>query len=226
MADACSAELPPAPTGMSREQLHDLLFNRAAKGSQRNPYEEKAYRGPDHRGGGSKVKSGYGITNTNVRRWSWTLMASYMHSGTRKRMLVPRLMHMDHCAKRWQTRKGTYQLKRRRLLPDVRDPPEQGDEEVDMTDICHFCEFFTGSSLVCVCWGGVVVCICLVCFVFPLMPWKTPASNSGFTFFCFRIPRKLTDHAPCSLGNAREKKTVPNCPQPYLGGSLLVVTNE
>ena len=38
-----------APTGMSREQLYDLLFNRAAKGNQRNPYEEKAYRGPDHR---------------------------------------------------------------------------------------------------------------------------------------------------------------------------------
>ena len=38
-----------APTGMSREQLYELLFNRAAKGSQRNPYEEKAYRGPDYR---------------------------------------------------------------------------------------------------------------------------------------------------------------------------------
>ena len=43
--------------------------------------------------------------------------------------------YMDYCAKRWQTREGTYQLKRRSLLPDVRDPPEQGDEEVDMTDI-------------------------------------------------------------------------------------------
>ena len=30
---------------------------------------------------------------------------------------------MEHCAKRWQTKEGTYQLKRRRLLPDVRDPP-------------------------------------------------------------------------------------------------------
>ena len=39
--------------------------------------------------------------------------------------------YMDYCAKRWQTREGTYQLKRRR----VRDPPEQGDEGVDMTDI-------------------------------------------------------------------------------------------
>ena len=31
-----------APTGMPREQLYELLFNRAARGSQRNPYEEKA----------------------------------------------------------------------------------------------------------------------------------------------------------------------------------------
>ena len=43
--------------------------------------------------------------------------------------------YMDYCAKRWQIREGTYQLKRRRLLPDVRDLPEQGDEEVDMKDI-------------------------------------------------------------------------------------------
>ena len=28
---------------------------------------------------------------------------------------------MEHCAKRWQTKEGTYQLKRRRLLPDVRE---------------------------------------------------------------------------------------------------------
>ena len=41
---------------------------------------------------------------------------------------------MECCAKRWQTREGTYQLKRRRLLPDVRDSPEQ-EAEVDMKDI-------------------------------------------------------------------------------------------
>ena len=28
---------------------------------------------------------------------------------------------MEHCAKRWQTKEGTYQLKRHRLLRDVRD---------------------------------------------------------------------------------------------------------
>ena len=37
--------------------------------------------------------------------------------------------YYDYCAKRWHTREGTYQLKRRRLLPDVRDLPEQGDAE-------------------------------------------------------------------------------------------------
>ena len=42
---------------------------------------------------------------------------------------------MEYCAKRWQTKEGTYQLKRRRLLPDVRDPPEQDDGVVDMKDI-------------------------------------------------------------------------------------------
>ena len=34
------------------------------------------------RRGGSKINGGCGI-NTNVRRWSWTSMASYMHSGAR-----------------------------------------------------------------------------------------------------------------------------------------------
>ena len=42
---------------------------------------------------------------------------------------------MEHCAKRWQTKEGSYQLKRRRLLQDVRDPPEQGNADVDVMDI-------------------------------------------------------------------------------------------
>ena len=42
---------------------------------------------------------------------------------------------MEHCAKRWQTREGTYQLKRRRLKPNVRDPPEDGSADVGMADI-------------------------------------------------------------------------------------------
>ena len=35
-----------APTGISFRQLEELLFNRATRSSRRNPYEEKAYRGP------------------------------------------------------------------------------------------------------------------------------------------------------------------------------------
>ena len=44
-------------------------------------------------------------------------------------------MKLRHLWKIVQTKEGTYQLKRRRLLPDVRDPPEQGEADVDMTDI-------------------------------------------------------------------------------------------
>ena len=43
----------------------------------------------------------------------------------------------------------------------------------------------------------------LACFCFPAGE-KTPASNSSFTRF--RKFRELTDHAPCSLGNAGKKK--------------------
>ena len=35
-----------APTGKSKEELDALLFDRAARRSHTNPYEEKAYRGP------------------------------------------------------------------------------------------------------------------------------------------------------------------------------------
>ena len=41
---------------------------------------------------------------------------------------------MENCAKR-QTREGTYQLKRRRLKPDVRDSPEYLGADIDMADI-------------------------------------------------------------------------------------------
>jgi len=43
-------------------------------------------------------------------------------------------MHLWNIAQRGGKQEGTYQLKRRRLLPDVRDSPEQ-EAEVDMKDI-------------------------------------------------------------------------------------------
>ena len=128
-----------APTGMSREQLYDLLFNRAARSNRKNPYEEKEYRGPYYRAVREKWEQN--------QQW----MRYYKHHRAPLVMDVSGIIHafqgkdqaarteidtyMDYCAKRWQTREGTYQLKRRRLLPDVRDPPEQGDEDVNMTDI-------------------------------------------------------------------------------------------
>ena len=41
---------------------------------------------------------------------------------------------MENCAKRWQTKDGTYRLKRRRL-PDVRDSPGYLGADIDMADI-------------------------------------------------------------------------------------------
>ena len=42
---------------------------------------------------------------------------------------------MENCAKRWQTKEGTYQLKRRCLKPDIRDSPEYPGADIDMADI-------------------------------------------------------------------------------------------
>ena len=101
---------------------------------------------------------------------------------------------MEYCAKRWQTKEGTYQLKRRRLLPDVRDPPEQGDAAVDMKDIWSlhgwhgwllhggrdamrgwegrdlfhlFCEFSLAVLV-----GVGLFCVCLFVYFFWALPLK------------------------------------------------------
>ena len=132
--------------------------------------------------------------------------------------------YMDYCAKRWQAREGTYQLKRPRLLPDVRDPPEQGDEEVDMTDIWSFawmawrtyyrwderlwgargfhpfCEDFHRLFLCVVVW----VCVVWLWFCFAFFAGEmTPACNSCFTFFAFAFVDR-----PCPvLARQCRKKT-------------------
>ena len=128
-----------APTGMSREQLYDLLFNRATKGNQRNPYEEKAHSGPDYNVvRGEWKQSQWWMWHYKDQRAQDVLdINGFIHAFRGKDENAHAVIdtYMDYCAKRWRTREGTYQLKRRRLLPDVRDPPEQGDKEVDMTDI-------------------------------------------------------------------------------------------
>ena len=128
-----------APTGLPRGRLYELLFNRAAKSSQRNPYEEKAYRGPDF----TEVKARW----KQCQDWMWYYklqttpwvlnLKGFLHAFRDKEEDAREEVdtYMAYCAKRWQTREGTYQLKRRRILPDVRDFPEHGDAEVDMQDI-------------------------------------------------------------------------------------------
>ena len=131
----CVGHNTKAPTGKSKEELDALLFDRAARRNHTNPYEEKPYRG-------AAIKE--------VQAW-WKQCKEWMaHFKGQSAPLVfdfKSLLKalsakeaeaqsevgafMEHCAKRWQTREGTYQLKRRRLKPDVRDRPEDTCADVD-----------------------------------------------------------------------------------------------
>ena len=128
-----------APTGKSKEELDALLFDREARRNRTDPYEEKKYRGA-------------GIKE--VQAW-WKKCQDWMaHFKEQSEPVVydfKKLLKalsdkeavaqsevdafMENCAKRWQTREGTYQLKRRRLKPDVRDSPEYPCADIDMEDI-------------------------------------------------------------------------------------------
>ena len=128
-----------APTGKSKEELDALLFDRAARRSHTNPYEEKAYRGPAIK----EVQAWWGQCKEWMSRFkgqSAPLVFDFKSllkalSGKEAEAHSEVDAFMEHCAKRWQTREGTYQLKRRRLKPDVRDPPEDISADVDMADI-------------------------------------------------------------------------------------------
>ena len=109
-------------------RLDALLFDRAARRNRTDPYEEKKYRGA-------------GIKE--VQAW-WKKCQDWMSHFKEQsepfvydfKKLLKALSDkeavaqsevdafMENCAKRWQTREGTYQRKRRRLKPDVRDSPE------------------------------------------------------------------------------------------------------
>ena len=127
-----------APAGKSQEDLEALLFDRVARRNRTDPYDEKKYRGA-------------GIKE--VEKWWKTCqdwMAPYKTHSEPFIYDIKKLLKalsgketvaqsevdafMENCAKRWQTREGTYQLKRRRL-PDVRDSPEYPGADIDMEDI-------------------------------------------------------------------------------------------
>ena len=127
-----------APTGKSKGELDALLFDRAARRNRTDPYDEKKYRG-------ARIKE--------VQKWWKTCQDWMAHYKTHSEPFVydiKKLLKalsdketvaqievdafMENCTKRWQTREGTYQLKRRRL-PDVRDSPEYPGADIDMADI-------------------------------------------------------------------------------------------
>ena len=71
--------------------------------------------------GGNNAKIGWHTSKDKMRRWSSTSRVLKALSGKEAEAQSEVDAFMEHCVKRWQTREGTYQLKRRRLKPDVRD---------------------------------------------------------------------------------------------------------
>eukprot|EP00434_Breviolum_minutum_P040869 symbB.v1.2.036336.t1/scaffold5108.1/size30838/1 len=127
-----------APTGKPKEDLETLLFDRVARRNCTDPYDEKKYSGAGLR----EVQTWW----KTCKEW----MARYKTHSEPFIYDIKKLLKalsdkeaaaqsevdafMENCAKRWQTREGTYQLKRRRL-PDVRDLPEYPGADIDMEDI-------------------------------------------------------------------------------------------
>ena len=128
-----------APTGKSKEELDALLFDRAARRNRTDPYEEKSYRGSRMK----EVQAGWKICKdwmAHFKEYSVPFVFSFKKllqalSGKEAAAQAEVDAFMENCAKRWQTREGTYQVKRRRLKPDVRDPPEEARDDIDMADI-------------------------------------------------------------------------------------------
>ena len=128
-----------APTGKSPQELDDLLFNKAFKSSTVDPYQERAYRGPGYRAVEEKWKqqqewmSKYCTYRKPVMIDMGWIVQCFQRKEESARNDID--TYMEYCAKRWQTKEGTYRLKKRKLLPDVRDPPDLEGDEVDQMDI-------------------------------------------------------------------------------------------
>ena len=128
-----------APTEKCKEELDALLFDRAARRNRTDPYEEKSYRGA----GIKEVQAWWKKCKdwmAHFKEQSEPFVFDFKNllkalSGKEAVAQSEVDAFMENCAKRWQTREGTYQLKRRRLKPDVRDSPEDPSADIDMADI-------------------------------------------------------------------------------------------
>ena len=128
-----------APTGKPKEYLNTLLFDRATRRNRKDPYEEKRYRGADidavtryWKQCGSWMAQYKGYVEPYTFNSKKLLKALYHKEGAAQSEVD---FFLENCAKKWQTREGTYQIKRQRLKPDVRDPPERMVADIDMADI-------------------------------------------------------------------------------------------
>ena len=127
-----------APTGKSEEDLETLLFDRVARRNRTDPYDEKKYRGAGLR----EVQTWWKTCKDWMARYKTHSepfiydIKKLLKALSDKEVVAQSEVDafMENCAKRWQTREGTYQLKRRRL-PDVRDLPEYPGTDIDMEDI-------------------------------------------------------------------------------------------
>ena len=94
--------------------LNTLLFDRATRRNRKDPYEEKRNAEP---------------YTFNFKK----LLKALYHKEDAAQSEVD--FFLENSAKKWQTRKGTYQIKRQRLKSDVRDPSAHMVADIDMADI-------------------------------------------------------------------------------------------
>ena len=128
-----------APTGKSKEELDALLFDRAARRNRTDPYEEKKYRGAgikEVQAWWKKCQDWMAHFKEQSEPFVFDFKKLLMALSDKEAVAQSEVdAFMENCAKRWQTREGTYQIKRRRLKPDVRDSPEYPGADIDMADI-------------------------------------------------------------------------------------------
>ena len=116
-----------APTGKPKEYLNTLLFDRATR---RNRKVDAVTRYWKQCGSWMAQYKGYVEPYTFISK---KLLKALHHKEGAAQSGVD--FFLENCAKKWQTREGTHQIKRQRLKPDVRDPPERMVADIDMADI-------------------------------------------------------------------------------------------
>ena len=134
----CDRMYVTAPTGKSEAELDALLFDKVARRNRKDPCEETKYRGAgieEFRAWWKSCRNWMESYRTHCEPFVFDfkkLLKALSAKDTAAQLEVDTFM--ENCAKRWQTKDGTYQLKRRRL-PDVRDSPGCPGADIDMEDI-------------------------------------------------------------------------------------------